>query len=580
MNSPTGAKMATARAKFADFEAASRPAFEEDPVDENGFPIMTHKVVHRIVYREFGGYIEPSINDVVHLENRRWREIRDLNKYTGVTVLHLENNQIGPAIGNGLAHMSKLKALYLQCNMVKQVDSLAANQKLTLLNVATNQISGFAEGGLPHSLNTLLVSANNISTAAALAPLASLPNLEVLDLSRNNLEGGDEAFELFARMPALRVLYLQHNPIQKTEYYRRRLVSGCRRLTYLDDTPVETAERVGAEAWAASGGSFDAERTARRKLVEDRRAAAKAATRRMAAERAARRAAANLGSDDSGRRVLSEEAMAAVPGTVTLDDGWAKALGGDECPVCQARLKAGERAIALQQCGHAFHLACLRPWLTRASATCPLCRAEVATPSAAAIAAAATDKREGRNAGTKDEANPGPNAGTKDEEDTKDNGDIVDESHTRWISHCPRSNYVFSNTTNQSSVMRGEAPELSAAARGSSQRDGVDDEAQDEVRRAIQTQLRKRFSQSHISSERKKSEADQSHSLDAFARLRAERAEARSREREVERSGTDAGEEGAAGDGVKADSMSVEERIALAQKLAAGDGDGDSKPST
>ena len=160
--------MATARAKFADFEAASRPAFEEDPVDENGFPIMTHKVVHRIVYREFGGYIEPSINDVVHLENRRWREIRDLNKYTGVTVLHLENNQIGPTIGNGLAHMSKLKALYLQCNMVRQVDSLAANQKLTLLNVATNQISGFAEGGLPHSLNTLLVSANNISTAAAL----------------------------------------------------------------------------------------------------------------------------------------------------------------------------------------------------------------------------------------------------------------------------------------------------------------------------------------------------------------------------------------------------------------------------
>ena len=129
--------------------------------------------------------------------------------------------------------------------------------------------------------------------------------------------------------------------------------------------------------------------------------------------------------------------------------------------------------------------------------------------------------------------------------------------------------------------MRGEAPELSAAARGFSQRDGVDDEAQDEVRRAIQTQLRKRFSQSHISSERKKSEADQSHSLDAFARLRAERAEARSRENKgSERSGADAGEEGAAGDGVKADSMSVEERIALAQKLAAGDGDGDSKPST
>ena len=161
--------MATAGSCFAAFEASrSATTSEEDPVDENGFPIMTHKVVHRIVHREMGGYIEPSINDNVHLENRRWREIRDLDKYTGVSVLHLENNQIGPSIGTGLAHMSKLKALYLQCNMLKHVDSLSANQKLTLLNVATNQISGFTEGGLPHSLNTLLVSANNISTAAAI----------------------------------------------------------------------------------------------------------------------------------------------------------------------------------------------------------------------------------------------------------------------------------------------------------------------------------------------------------------------------------------------------------------------------
>ena len=278
--------MATAGSCFAAFEASrSATTFEEDPVDENGFPIMTHRIVHRIVHREMGGYIEPSINDNVHLENRRWREIRDLNKYTGVSVLHLENNQIGPSIGIGLAHMSKLKALYLHYNMLKHVDSLSANPKLTLLNVATNQISGFTEGGLPHSLNTLLVSANNISTAGAIAPLASLPNLEVLDLSRNNLEGSDEAFELFARMPALRVLYLQHNPIQKVEYYRRRLVSRCVQLTYLDDTPVESAERVGAAAWREGG--MKAEQDARRRFNEDKRNKAKAQTRRIAAERAA-----------------------------------------------------------------------------------------------------------------------------------------------------------------------------------------------------------------------------------------------------------------------------------------------------
>ena len=101
--------MATAGSCFAAFEASrSATTFEEDPVDENGFPIMTHRIVHRIVHREMGGYIEPSINDNVHLENRRWREIRDLDKYTGVSVLHLENNQIGPSIGIGLAHICLL----------------------------------------------------------------------------------------------------------------------------------------------------------------------------------------------------------------------------------------------------------------------------------------------------------------------------------------------------------------------------------------------------------------------------------------------------------------------------------------
>ena len=91
---------------------------------------------------------------------------------------------------------------------------------------------------------------------------------------------------------------------------------------------------------------------------------------------------------------------------------------------------------------------------------------------AAAVAAVVTDET-GRNAGE--------DAGTKDEEASKDNnGDTVDdhaEGSARWIGYCPRSNYVFSNTTNQSSVMRGEAPELSTAH-------GVDDEAQDGPRRA------------------------------------------------------------------------------------------------
>ena len=208
-----------------------------------------------------------------------------------------------------------------------------------------------------------------------------------------------------------------------------------------------------------------------------------------------------------------------------------------------------------------FHTSCLAPWLTKASATCPLCRAEVATPSPEAIAAAAVETANGRRRASVDEANTGDGAmGTGV---NKEDGDRERDGSKRWINYCPRSNFVFSNTTNQSSVMRGDAPEPvtdDASTRGE---DGNDEEteARDEVKRTIQTQLKKRFSR--VSSEKSKAEADQTHSLDAFARLRAELKAAR-KERE---------------DDAKADGMSVDERIALAQKLAAGDGEGAAEPT-
>lgn len=382
--------MAAAAAAAEFFGGGSSTSGVDDPVDDNGHPVMTHEVVARIV-REAGGYRCPAVNEKMWLHNRRWKAIQNLGKYTGVAMLHLENNQIGPDIGPGLAHMRKLKALYLNCNMLRRVDAnLAANEQLSHLNLATNQIGRFEPGGLPASLNTVLVAANCLETAAAIEPLALLPNLEVLDLQNNRLDG-DDLFDLFARCRSLRVLYLMGNPIQRAEYYRKRLVSRCLQLTYLDTSPVEELEKAGAEAWARGGR--DAELLARKKFVDDKRAAQRATTRRIAAERAARRAAANLqrtghGTTGDSRRVLTKDMVAMLP-TAELTEDWATALEEDECPVCQAALRVGERALPLEACGHVFHLGCLAPWLTQASATCPLCRAEV-KPTAEGAARAAT----------------------------------------------------------------------------------------------------------------------------------------------------------------------------------------------
>ena len=151
-------------------------------------------------------------------------------------------------------------------------------------------------------------------SAASIAPLAGCPNLEVLDLANNRLDGED-LFDLFAQFKSLRVLYLTGNPIQRAGYYRKRLVSRCAALTYLDTSPVEDLEKRGAEAWARGGR--DAELQARKQFQDDKRAAQRATTRRIAAERAARRAAASLAPDGSGRKVLTPEMMAMLPTAVS-----------------------------------------------------------------------------------------------------------------------------------------------------------------------------------------------------------------------------------------------------------------------
>jgi hypothetical protein len=54
-----------------------------------------------------------------------------------------------------------------------------------------------------------------------------------------------------------------------------------------------------------------------------------------------------------------------------------------ECAVCIVELRDGDSARRLPRCGHRFHADCVGAWL-RLHATCPLCRATVVAPKAAA----------------------------------------------------------------------------------------------------------------------------------------------------------------------------------------------------
>ncbi|KAJ2802596.1 hypothetical protein H4R21_002355 [Coemansia helicoidea] len=49
----------------------------------------------------------------------------------------------------------------------------------------------------------------------------------------------------------------------------------------------------------------------------------------------------------------------------------------EPCSICLSDIVAGETAVLLVPCNHAFHADCARRWLTRRSTLCPLCKADM-----------------------------------------------------------------------------------------------------------------------------------------------------------------------------------------------------------
>jgi len=219
--------------------------------------------------RDTGGYGVPELNDRLYLHYKGIKSICNLEEYVALRVIWLEGN--GLAKIEGLDQLKELRTLYLHENIIDKIENLDQLLFLDTINLSKNYIRRIENLAHLHTLKTLILSNNNLKTAEDIHHVLEIPSLETLDIQHNRIEDPG-VVQIFTKMPNLKVLYLQGNPVVKEiRHYRKTIVSGCRELRYLDDRPVFEDERRRTDAWSVGfkeGGTLEAANEAERAEIK------------------------------------------------------------------------------------------------------------------------------------------------------------------------------------------------------------------------------------------------------------------------------------------------------------------------
>lgn len=228
--------------------------------------------------------LTPSLNKEVLLNGQGFHSMGGLEAFSSVVTMHLESNSIEKI--EGIGALKTLKRLFIGCNNITELGTELEDLPIDLLDVSSNpRLSSLL--GLPYTLTTLNASGcNQLDGPSVILHIAeACPYLETLDLSRTRIP--PSSFDDLLRLNSIKVLYLQLTPVAlMSPDYRRRLISGLLKLTYLDDAAVDELERKGAEAWKRRGK--EAEKEARLAYRLDAKQSQKSAMKQFALGRAQR----------------------------------------------------------------------------------------------------------------------------------------------------------------------------------------------------------------------------------------------------------------------------------------------------